>query len=342
MYRGPIPELQGKYIYADFVNSNIFMVDSIDRNMSLSSYSGTNFNLDPTTQLATLGNRTTAYHAGTFSGSSSTTPLDGAWANLVIDPSNPALSLRIGRIVSFGEDESGNVYVIDFGGDFGSASFAQDYPNAGRGQIFRLTPAIINSNWNVNGNGNWSPDANWIGGVPSGSPNGAGDQANFGNSASPRTITVDAPKTIGGITFDSSQSYTIAGPGPLTFQGLNVAAATATVNSGTHTISTPLVLNSDLTIQVLVPSSQLLLTDPAPAMTGRTITKLGLGLTEFTNIRADGLLATDGTGRISLKPSANSSAGTSVLKNLTIGNGGGTGVLDLTNNSLVIDYTGPV
>ena len=136
VYRGPITQLQGAYFYADFVNSNVFQLTNFDPNTPLASYSGTNFNLDPTTQLAALGTRTTV-------ASSSITSL---WNTLIFDPKNPnytaalGSAFGIGRVVSFGEDNSGNLYIVDLGGTRGDNSFNADYPNAGAGQIFMLVP----------------------------------------------------------------------------------------------------------------------------------------------------------------------------------------------------------
>jgi glucose/arabinose dehydrogenase len=136
VYRGPIAELQGKYFYADYVNSNIFMLSNFDRNTPLSSYSGTNFNLDPTTNLAALGTRTTV----------ATSSISSLWNTLIFDPTDPTYTsslgsaFGIGRVVSFGEDNLGNLYIVDFGGTRGDPSFGNDYPNAGKGQIFMLVP----------------------------------------------------------------------------------------------------------------------------------------------------------------------------------------------------------
>src|SRR5262249_36867359 len=41
VYRGPIPELQGKYFFADFVNCRIWMLD-FDRNTDPTNYNGVN------------------------------------------------------------------------------------------------------------------------------------------------------------------------------------------------------------------------------------------------------------------------------------------------------------
>jgi glucose/arabinose dehydrogenase len=135
VYRGPIAELQGKYFYADFVKSNIFQLDGFDRNTPLSSYSGTNFNLG-SNGLASIGTVTPV----------ATANLSSLWNQLIFDPADPTYTsllgpnFGIGRVVSFGEDNSGNLYIVDFGGTRGDTSFAADYPNAGRGQIFMLVP----------------------------------------------------------------------------------------------------------------------------------------------------------------------------------------------------------
>src|SRR5262249_24179281 len=137
VYRGPIASLQGNYFWTDYVNGNIFQLDGFDRNTPLASYSGTNFN--QVGGLASLGTRTTV----------ATSHLDSLWQSLIFDPTDPTYTAAlqtlnpdfgIGRAVSFGEDNAGNLYVVDFGGGRGDASFGNDYPNAGLGEIFMLVP----------------------------------------------------------------------------------------------------------------------------------------------------------------------------------------------------------
>jgi hypothetical protein len=139
MYRGPIASLQGSYFYTDYVNNDIYQLTGIDRNMSLASYSGTNFNQDPSTGLAALGNRTTV----------ETSSASSLWQSLIFDPTDPTYTAAqqaannqfgIGRAVSFAEDNAGNIYIIDFGGNRNDSSFGNDYPNAGQGEIFMLVP----------------------------------------------------------------------------------------------------------------------------------------------------------------------------------------------------------
>lgn len=135
VYRGPIPELQGKYFYADFVFSRIWMLD-FDRNTDPATFKGTNGTLTDITSL---------------------------WNALIIDPTlasykgdtNITTLGGLDHIVSFGEDNEGNLYVVDFG--FGSGFSGQYTANAG--EIFKLVPGGIPLNWTNTGSGlrfSWS------------------------------------------------------------------------------------------------------------------------------------------------------------------------------------------
>src|SRR4030095_11346579 len=75
--------------------------------------------------------------------------------------------------------------------------------------VFGVAPT-----WNINANGYWSSAANWnAGGVPS----GIDAIASFGSViTSTRTVTVDAPQTVGLISFSSPLGYTISGSNLLT------------------------------------------------------------------------------------------------------------------------------
>lgn len=136
VYRGPVDSLQGNYFYSDFIHSNIFMLSDFDRDIPLEDYSGTNLN--QVDGVAALGTRTTVASADA----------DSLWQSLIVDPTDPnytaalGLSFGIGRAVSFGEDNDGNLYVIDFGSNRGDPSFGGDYPVAGLGEIFRIVPTL--------------------------------------------------------------------------------------------------------------------------------------------------------------------------------------------------------
>jgi glucose/arabinose dehydrogenase len=131
VYRGPIPELQGKYFYADFVAGRIWMLD---------------FNRDTP--------------PSTFNGSTGTiTEMTGLWSTMIVDPLDPTYAgdtnintqRGIDHVVSFGEDNAGNLYVVDFG--FGAAFNGQYTANAG--EIFKLVtgaaPPVLNVTTNGSG-----------------------------------------------------------------------------------------------------------------------------------------------------------------------------------------------
>jgi glucose/arabinose dehydrogenase len=119
VYRGPIAELQGKYFYADFVLSKIWMLD---------------FNRD------TL--------VGNFNGANGTlTDVTALWNSRIYDPTNSAYAgdtnlttlNGLDHIVSFGEDNEGNLYLVDFG--YGTGFSGQYTVN--RGEIFKLVPGPL-------------------------------------------------------------------------------------------------------------------------------------------------------------------------------------------------------
>jgi hypothetical protein len=121
VYRGPIAELQGKYFYGDFVRSKFFQLD-FDRNQTPNGANGT------LTDVSTL------------------------WQSLVYDPIDPTYLpsssitdlAGLDHIVSYGEDNAGNLYLVDFGNQSGSqGSFDGQYPAAGLGEIFRLVPTVL-------------------------------------------------------------------------------------------------------------------------------------------------------------------------------------------------------
>ncbi|HEX2477059.1 MAG TPA: autotransporter-associated beta strand repeat-containing protein [Lacipirellulaceae bacterium] len=104
---------------------------------------------------------------------------------------------------------------------------------------------------NVNGTViplSWSQPLNWLGGVP----NAIGGVANFWRTnTAVRSITLDGSKTVGTLTFTSPQSYTItAGTGGSLWFNNSGGPATLTSNQGSHTISVPLQLQSDLSAAI--------------------------------------------------------------------------------------------
>ena len=98
------------------------------------------------------------------------------------------------------------------------------------------------ANWNVDANGIWTNSANWN---PS-APNASGDTATFGSViTAPRTVTLDANRTIGNLVFDNANAYTVA---PTVGEALTIGDGTADktlqVTTGNHTVATGLVLSA--------------------------------------------------------------------------------------------------
>lgn len=115
VYRGPVSSLTGKYFYADYVSGRVWQLE-LDRDTNPSEFNGIN---------------------GTL------TEVTAQWNALVSDPNDPnytpagaGLLFGIDHLVSFGEDNAGNLYIVDFGHGSG---FEGQYPGAGLGEIFRIT-----------------------------------------------------------------------------------------------------------------------------------------------------------------------------------------------------------
>jgi autotransporter-associated beta strand protein/probable HAF family extracellular repeat protein len=133
------------------------------------------------------------------------------------------------------------------------------------------------SHWAVDADGNWSASQNWSGSIPS----GIGSRATFGNVATAtRTVTLNTGVVMGTLNFDVpdvNNGYRIAGPGTLTMQ---VSGGTAAIDviSGRHTISTPIVLASDINFWVSNASDSLTLQSSIDETGGpRSLSKSGGG-----------------------------------------------------------------
>jgi hypothetical protein len=189
------------------------------------------------------------------------------------------------------------------------------------------------SAWGDAAGGIWSSHANWFGGAP----NSAGAVASFASlgagSISSKTITVDAPQTVGMIHFDSPfVEYAINGAQPITLDDpLNGTAAINVVGGARHTIAAPMTFAGDTSIVVMPAGSTLTISGPITA-TDRTVAKQGPGTVELAHVRAGGLSINAGVAR--MLPGGTSP---SVTKSLSVAPAA---ALDLTDNSLVIDYDG--
>ena len=190
-----------------------------------------------------------------------------------------------------------------------------------------VVPAV-NTAWNVNADGNWSGTSNWSSVVP----NSIGATATFGGIIdAPRTVTLDAAHTAGVVNFNNANSYTIAGANALT---MDVSSGQAAINvlAGSHTISAPVVLNDDTTITTAASTGIALSGGVSGA--GKTLTVAGSGTAQLQNVRAGGLNV-NASAKIAANAIANDPVGASVVNTFAIDSSAS---LDLTNNSMVIDY----
>ena len=149
-------------------------------------------------------------------------------------------------------------------------------------------PAMPPAIWNVDTAGNWSNCANWN---STAAPNGIDLQALLGGTiTAPRTITLDAPVTLGSLTFDSPQKYLVGGSNALTMQASS-AIATIDVATGSHEIAAPLILASDTDI---------------------TVTNAADTLTLSGGVGGSGMLSKEGSGTLTISATNTYSGNTAV------------------------------
>ncbi|HSV12905.1 MAG TPA: glycoside hydrolase family 16 protein, partial [Tepidisphaeraceae bacterium] len=136
--------------------------------------------------------------------------------------------------------------------------------------------------WKNNASGNWSAAGNWVSAVV---PNASGAAAVFGNILTqPRTVTVDAPVTVGSMSFDSSSGYTVGGTQAITLN--SSSAPTVTVVSGNHTISAPITFGKSTTFNIAPANGSLNITSSLSGSV--TLTKSGAGMLQAKSLLVTG------------------------------------------------------
>ena len=172
---------------------------------------------------------------------------------------------------------------------------------------FTFTSSSIDSTWQLNGGGSWSDSSDWSAGIPT----RAGDTANFAtNLASPDTVTLDAARSVGILSFDSAEPFTIAaGSGGVLTMDNGTGAAQINLTGGSDIISAPLVLDSNTVVDIAA---------------GDTLTVTG-------GISGAGTLTVTGGGKLSLGTGVNSITGLTILSGSSLG---------LASSELLISYSG--
>jgi hypothetical protein len=186
------------------------------------------------------------------------------------------------------------------------------------------------STWSTDADGNWSEAANWDNGTVR---NAVDSHAILGGKITqPRTVNLDAPITVGRIEFENTNSYTVAGTNSMT---LDVSSGVANINanSGSHTISAPVIFADNGLVNVSSAASNLSITGGLNAA-NVSLVKAGAGTLTVNQLRAASLTINGG------KVVVASSSPPAVIGAPAIAGGSTpTATLDLTNNAAVLDYS---
>jgi beta-glucanase (GH16 family) len=195
-------------------------------------------------------------------------------------------------------------------------------------QVDGLAVSAVRPTWSpAAGGSNWNTAANWDWQI---APNFRDADAIFGGGVvGPQVVSVDAPVTVGSITFDSADAHRIegSGAGRLTFDTYT-GDGRIDASAGAHTIATPVTLLRPLIISAAGDSKVTLAGDVIA--NGHAITKSGGGEAEVRNVRTTALNIASGV--LTITDSGGAADGVSNVGALAIAAGAR---LDLRDNKLV-------
>jgi autotransporter-associated beta strand protein len=182
--------------------------------------------------------------------------------------------------------------------------------------LIGLTIADLRSDWTGGaGDNTWTTAANWNGVVP----NTAGYNARFGTAGTPTTVQVSGAKTVGAITFDNSAgSYTLSGGASdiITLNAGSASTAALNVDSGSHFIAAPLVLQSDTAATL---ADQTMLTVSGNISGAKNLGVFGPGTLVLTGTNS---YATTSVSNGKLQIGDGGTAGTLGMGDVTVNTGG--------------------
>ncbi len=239
-----------------------------------------------------------------------------------------------GKVVPFMTQVDATNVAFDTEGVLGGGMFVGDINDAqGPGKIWHVT---AQPQWKADADGVWFDPGNWIGPVP----NAPDSVANFGYAISaPRIVQLSGPAVVGTLHFNNADSYSIVGNIPLT---MDVAAGMAgmEVVKGSHTVLCPVILADNLSMTV-GPSNGVLALLAQLVMNDHDLIKNGPGVLTVRNVLTAGILNIGG-GTVKVLPDG-TNLGTSKVGALSIAGGidAWMSTLDLGNNDMVLDYSGP-
>jgi hypothetical protein len=179
-------------------------------------------------------------------------------------------------------------------------------------QNFLLSILATASSWSASGGGTWASLSNW---GNTSIPEFMQATANFGGAIQiPSTVTLDDAWTVGTVTFNNTNSYTLVpGTGGSLTLNNGTASAVITDTAGSHYLNVPLAFSSNVVA---------------------TVTRAGDVLTFGGPISGAGGLTVSGAGTVRLA----SNSGTVTLTALTVNSGA---TLDIANNTLLINFGSP-
>ena len=189
-----------------------------------------------------------------------------------------------------------------------------------------VDPTVTIAAWNVDANGNWSDATKWSSNpkVP-GSP-GPGDSPTFGVGSAFRSVTNDAPESVGGIKFTNNNSFQIvAGAGTLTLNNKGNQAPIYVTGGTSNNIQTAVGLSDNTTLNASSGATLAISGNINNTSASKTLTVNGLGTVALT-------------GNNSYGPAPASGFGTTLASGtLQIGNNNalGAGDIAVTGNSTV-------
>jgi autotransporter-associated beta strand protein len=144
-------------------------------------------------------------------------------------------------------------------------------------------PGSGDAAWIADGDGAWSTGANWFGGNAPVTITGSAFFSGVITEA--RTVTVDAPVSVGGLAFDATNRYTLAGAAALTLD--NGTQQTAiTLQRGSHIVAAPLAVAGAADLSLALNGNTLTLEAPVSGE-GAALTLASAGTVQLSNSVVD-------------------------------------------------------
>lgn len=236
---------------------------------------------------------------------------NGSANDLVSVTSSNGLTINGGGLNLFSENTStpwtntGTYQIFTYNGAIGGigagalsvlnqqAGYSYSFGSGSGLVTLTISSSGVISDWNTASGGSWNTSGNWSGGVP----DQAGASARFLSAATgAATVTLDGNKTVGGLTFDNANSYSITqgSGGAITLDSGTSGSASVLVSNGAHSIATGVTLASNAAINTAGSTS---LSISGVVAGGGSITKSGGGTLDLSgaNTYSGGTSVTGGT-----------------------------------------------